>query len=397
MPRPLSKDSCNTCRRRKVKCDQKTPVCQQCTKSNRYCDRSERSTEFRPSRLEGVAAQSHLASMTPRGALHDQKIARLFDHYISDLSKWYDLSDSISTFEVIVPRISLEEPLLFYAIIALSAMHLCKTTASSFRTTAELYHGRCVQLLITIDEDDAVMSGGVALAATCLLRSYEILNSNIDPNMHLRGAYSMVSVHDLLSGDLNRGLVAAGFWNYLREDITFSLFETCPLKMDLESISLIIKHDSDQDYLNSITLILGKIINVAFHRPFTVQEWEAALEMVRQWSSTCSERLQPFSKLPGGPGTNELFPQAWFLQPCHAAAMHYYLIALMILSIHATSQSFEGLQSLHLHEHDQKPKDELAEAFALDICGIVFTNKTASVTVNAFGPISYCPCQVHTG
>lgn len=127
----------------------------------------------------------------------------------------------------------------------------------------------------------------------------------------------MVSVHDLLSGDLNRGLVAAGFWNYLREDITFSLFETCPLKMDLESISLIIKHDSDQDYLNSITLILGKIINVAFHRPFTVQEWEAGLEMVRQWSSTCSQRLQPFSKLPGGPGTNELFPQAWFLQPCH--------------------------------------------------------------------------------
>lgn len=115
--------------------------------------------------------------MTPRGALHDQKIARLFDHYITDLSKWYDLSDSISTFEVIVPRISLEEPLLFYAIIALSAMHLCKTTASSFRTTAELYHGRCVQLLITIDEDDAVMNGGVALAATCLLRSYEILDS----------------------------------------------------------------------------------------------------------------------------------------------------------------------------------------------------------------------------
>lgn len=123
--------------------------------------------------------QSHASPETPRVALQDQRIARLFDHYISDLSKWYDLSDSALAFGVTVPQIALEEPLLFYAIIALSAMHMCKTTASSFRSTAELYHLRCVKLIITIDEDDAVMAGGVALAATCLLRSYEILDSEL--------------------------------------------------------------------------------------------------------------------------------------------------------------------------------------------------------------------------
>lgn len=127
----------------------------------------------------------------------------------------------------------------------------------------------------------------------------------------------MISVQDLPSGNLHRGLLASGFWNYLREDITFSLFENCPLKMDLTSIPPVSKYDSDQDYLNSITLILGKIINAAFRHSLAVQEWDTAFEMVRQWSSACPKRLGPFSKRPGGPGTDEGFPQMWFLQPCH--------------------------------------------------------------------------------
>ena len=113
---------------------------------------------------------------SPRRALEDQRIARLYHHYINDLSKWYDLSDSGSTFSDLVPRIALEESLLFCAVIALSAMHLCKTTTRSIRPTAEFYHQRCVRLLIALVEHDELISKGIALAATCLLRSYEILD-----------------------------------------------------------------------------------------------------------------------------------------------------------------------------------------------------------------------------
>lgn len=113
-------------------------------------------------------------------------MARLFHHYISDLSPWYDLSDSAANFGIAVPALALEEPLLFYAVIALSAMHVCKTTASSLRSRAELHHGRCIRLLISLEEEDERVSSGVALAATCLLRSYEILeceliSQNVNP------------------------------------------------------------------------------------------------------------------------------------------------------------------------------------------------------------------------
>ncbi|KPM45002.1 hypothetical protein AK830_g1518 [Neonectria ditissima] len=335
-------------------------------------------------------AQSHASTETPRDALRDQKLARLFAHYISNLSKWYDLSDPTFAFGVAVPQIALEEPLLFYAVIALSAMHVCKTTAGSFRSTAELYHRRCVQLIITIDEGDAVMAAGVALAATCLLRSYEIIDSDIDPNMHLRGAYSMISAKDLPSENLHRGLLASGFWNYLREDITFSLFEKCPLKMDLAAISPVSQYDADHDYLNSITLVLGNIINATFRDWLSVQEWDAAFDLVQQWASTRPKRLGPFSKRPAGSGMDQGFPQVWFLQPCHAAAMHYFLVSVVILTVYANTESFPRLWTLHLLEHDQMSKDALLEALALEVCGITFTNKTATVTVNAFGPIAYC-------
>ncbi|KAM0561242.1 hypothetical protein ACHAPJ_003120 [Fusarium lateritium] len=241
----------------------------------------------------------------------------MFHSYTSSISLWYDLSDSTCAFGVHVPTIALDEPLLFCAVIALSAIHMCKTSAPSFRKVAEFYHHRCVQLLITLSEGDELITRGIALAATCLLRSYEILDGDVDPNMHLRGAYSMASLHDVLSGNLQAGLLGAGFWNYLREDITFSLFQECPLKMNLEDTPLINHHHSDQDYLNSITLILGKIINMAFNDDIEETRWNLVTDLLKNWRRVCPDHLKPFSRMQGEAGTSHHFPAIWFLQPCH--------------------------------------------------------------------------------
>jgi hypothetical protein len=108
--------------------------------------------------------------------LEDAKIALFFDHYITSLASWYDLSDASLSFATNVPHLALRQPLLFDAVIALSAMHLHTTTRNQgHRAVAESYHQRCVRRLIELQRDDELVSGGVALAATCLLRSYEIL------------------------------------------------------------------------------------------------------------------------------------------------------------------------------------------------------------------------------
>ncbi|RBQ82255.1 hypothetical protein VDGD_21070 [Verticillium dahliae] len=67
-------------------------------------------------------------------------------------------------------------PLPFSAIIAQAAMQICQPTAPSQRPVAEFYHGHCVRLLIELRNDCGSVESEAALAAVCLLRSYEILD-----------------------------------------------------------------------------------------------------------------------------------------------------------------------------------------------------------------------------
>jgi len=106
--------------------------------------------------------------------LQDLTIAKYFKHYF-EIAKWYDLSDHKAVFGTKIPEIALSNPLLFSAIIALAAIHLSRTSLPTARNAAEHYHACCVTDLIQLDRDDEVIDTGVPLAATCLLRSYEIL------------------------------------------------------------------------------------------------------------------------------------------------------------------------------------------------------------------------------
>ncbi|KAM0270062.1 hypothetical protein ACHAQH_009545 [Verticillium albo-atrum] len=112
----------------------------------------------------------------PRKALESPDIARLFHQYITEMAPWYDLSDPASMFGTRLPRLALEMPLPFSAIIAQAAMQISQTTAPGQRPLAEFYHGHCVRLLIELREDCGSVESEAALAAVCLLRSYEILD-----------------------------------------------------------------------------------------------------------------------------------------------------------------------------------------------------------------------------
>ncbi len=158
-----------------------------CSTASRYCDRSEPALKVQSwtdlskgSRPFGDLGESE-ALNDPRIAIKDQKVARLFDLYISNIAPWYDLSDASKHFELVVPRMALDEPLLFCAIIALSAMRMSRISMRSLQKTAEFYHAHCVRLLIRLQNDDRLITNGVSMAATCLLRSYEILEGMFNP------------------------------------------------------------------------------------------------------------------------------------------------------------------------------------------------------------------------
>lgn len=115
---------------------------------------------------------------------------------------------------------------------------------------------------------------------------------------------------------MQSGLLKGGFWNYLREDITFSLFNQCPLKMDLAQFPTMQEDlkESDQDRLNSITLLLANVINMVFNADAPSPMWDSLVRWVEDWYNLRHPRSLPYSKGDEIPGA---FPFMWFFQPCN--------------------------------------------------------------------------------
>ncbi|KAL2433476.1 hypothetical protein ABEF95_003337 [Exophiala dermatitidis] len=310
-------------------CDEALPICGRCERSGRFCDhskpikiREQKNVARRRKNSTPVSASDpgpEVSLQDPRKALQDDEIAQCFEHYLKVLSPWYDLNDHDSTFGALVAEQAQQNPLLLSAVVAFAAMHKARTGHSSFMLVADRYHNQCLRLLIGLHDYDAATKDGTALAATCLMR---------EP------------------------ILRAGLWNYMREDITFSLVNQCPLKIDLGNVD--INPSRDDDYANQATLLLARIINAVFlDQHAVVEELQEALE---SWKSSLPFR--PYHQSHGG-----VFPKI-------LAAMHYFHVANMVLN------------------RSEADPVEL-ESRACEIYGLAFSANSDAVMVNAYGPISY--------
>jgi hypothetical protein len=73
MPRTADANSCLTCRRRRIRCDNRLPVCERCEKRDVYCDRSSPLVVKQYTPESGVDLDK-----TPRELLQEALIAKLF-------------------------------------------------------------------------------------------------------------------------------------------------------------------------------------------------------------------------------------------------------------------------------------------------------------------------------
>lgn len=265
---------------------------------------------------------------------------------------------------------SLTRPLLFNAIIAFAAIHLSKTTSPHLVQEAETHHEKCVKLLIQLKQQDIEAENGITLAAVCLLRSYEILGEEFDPNRHLSGAFALAinRSHNLREISLAR----AGFFNFMREDITFSLINRCLLKLDIKDID-VPEASSDEDQLNVATLYLAKVINHVFKTGNTPDSAPSSYEGFDRWQSSLPAPFTPYFETPFSQPHN-IFPTIRMLRGCHVAVFQYCLVLNSVLR--STNPSAEENKAM-LHQN------------AVRLCGLAFTSDSPAVIVNSFGPISF--------
>jgi hypothetical protein len=91
----------------------------------------------------------------------------------------------------------------------------------------------------------------------------------------LQGCYSLLASRQI---HLTADLLSAGYWNYLREDITVALIEQRGLMITLSDQNAPPHPTEDADFANYITFLLGKIINRCLSvdsSALSSLEWEA--------------------------------------------------------------------------------------------------------------------------
>ncbi|KAJ5985093.1 hypothetical protein N7522_012289 [Penicillium canescens] len=383
MPRPIQRNR-----------DGKRPKCSPCQRSSRNCRWiHETGTAASPSPVHQVGPLSstvheteYPSTQNPEHALQDLQVARLFRHYIEELAAWYDLNDSKRHFKDVVPIRARYNPLLLSAILAFAAANQHRTLGDHiYLDIAEFYHYDSVRRLISLTDNLDQLPIGETLAAICLLRSYEIITQNVSSQSHLQGCYSLLASRKIY---LTADLLSAGYWNYLREDITVALIEQRSLMITLSGQNAPPEPTDDLDFANSITFLLGKIINrcLSIDSPaLGLLEWEAMKADIDNWKSS----LPPSFEVIETPGLRmqSSFPSIWTLRSWHVSTLHYYHTAMGILWLaKPAAQPFNALQRID----DVESLRRKLEYHATEICALAFSSESAPVWVNAFGPIAFC-------
>lgn len=109
----------------------------------------------------------------------------------------------------------------------------------------------------------------------------------------------------------------AGFWNYLREDITVALMEKRNLMIELNDLRPPLERNGDDDFANHVTYILGRIINYCLRNDeISMSEWQPLKEELENWNMSLPSSFEPVST-PGLSGKNS-FPSWWTISKWHS-------------------------------------------------------------------------------
>jgi hypothetical protein len=120
-----------------------------------------------------------------------------------------------------------------------------------------------------------------------------LILENVTCQYHLQGSYSLLASHPI---EIESGLLSAGFWNYLREDITVALIEKRSLMIQLPDGPLPTRTECDDDLANRITYLLGRVINRCLLRdavPLGQSEWNSLRDQVQDWRASLSSSFGP--------------------------------------------------------------------------------------------------------
>jgi hypothetical protein len=189
---PRSKTGCQTCRIRRVKCDEQKPACHKCTSTGRSCDYEAQSpptttpshTQQPPSphTIQTVNPQPLPLSLVPIVS-HDYQSRRSFAFFHSQTAAQLSGAFESHFWGRLIPQSTHRSPTLWHAAVALGAIHerFLAGDQSVFRCNGDLEqggfalreYGRAIGCL-TEHKGSGRQSADVVLAACIMFACFEV-------------------------------------------------------------------------------------------------------------------------------------------------------------------------------------------------------------------------------
>lgn len=184
--------------------------------------------------LETVTRKGHgecLANVidqvcSPRELLTFALEGQLFQFYIEHAGPWLDITSPSLHFASTTPRLALSNPVLLLACLAYAARAIHPHCSLS-----EQYSGACIELLIPLLSDEALVGSDETLLATLVILRHveQYAEAPHDQAAHLSGAFSLVALRPEPPPRVS--LPGAALWLYMRQDIRQALLNRAPPKL----------------------------------------------------------------------------------------------------------------------------------------------------------------------
>ncbi|KAJ5833459.1 arca-like protein [Penicillium riverlandense] len=170
----------------------------------------------------------------PTWPLQDPEEATLLQHFINQVSLFFDFCDKERHFATVVPQRVRTCSTLLSAVFALSARHLSRISTFD-PTVADRHYNDCLRTLIPALNDGPSVFDETLLIIVVILRLLEEIDVPVmgaDPQGHLLGAQSLARAQERVGMD--SGLRQAAYWACLRQEIYMSLRDHRSIRLDLQ-------------------------------------------------------------------------------------------------------------------------------------------------------------------
>lgn len=266
--------------------------------------------------------------------------AFLLQTYLRTVATWMDLMCHSSTYQLIIPKLTLTSPLLFHCICAFTAKHLSLSNrrSTNWGPTATHHYGLALRYLI-----DALNtpSHPHALTATILLSSYEIIAGIASEHhrRHLLGQIMLIKHRNINAQSF--GIDKANFWIHVRHEIGFAQTTGRPLMLKPEEWNVQWEEgETREDVLgNHVLWILARVLCLIYGPESTTrygkQKRIEFLQELDDWRSSLSDT---FIGIPYGEADAEGFRKVYFTVTAAAAAAFWYHVTHILLYAEPTLQ-----------------------------------------------------------